>query len=91
MRSNRESETEWLIPYLSPLKFSRPLEKNLQTVLLNYVQDNVKENALREHLSASNLCEGFVLQEVMLPDKIYDRFRCFLNVLDINTPSTRPT
>lgn len=82
-------EMDTLRMFFNDLSFSIPMACDLLSKTLAAINDGVTGDELRTKLSTEIPCEAFVLQEIMSTEKFYDRFRAFLNLNGIATPSTR--
>lgn len=83
------SEIETLKAYFASISFTQPLAKNLTESTVKSLNEEVRGDDLKTQISIQIPCEAFLLQEVMIVETFYERYRSFLNLFDISTPSSR--
>ena len=89
--STSSQDIQTLMSFFKSVNFTQPLSIGLLSTTIDAINSEISGDDLRSTIADKVPSEVFVLQEVMATSKFYDRFRSYLNLMDIETPSTRST
>lgn len=89
--STPSKELQTLLNFFNGLSFNQPLAKTLLSITIDAIGGQLRGDDLSQHLSNAIPPEAFVLREIMATPNFYRQYCYFLNLHDIDTPSTRTT
>ena len=89
--STAEQDLQSLSSYFNNITFTQHLSIDLLSATIDAINGALRGDDLRTVLADKIPCEAFVLQEVISTPNFYVKYREFLNILSIETPSVRST